>query len=485
MYNNISIDSFTESDTDESNTSSMYTKEVTDNKILEEIYEEIYELSDKYIINNLWKYYNDDFIETAIDNILNEFVTNYEYNKELCVDLLLNVWITNIINCIFIYYKIPKRQVFDHSGETDWEKKDITEIINRLNSVEYPAQRTKLWYLSRYKLFSASNLWKVFGSVAVYNSLIYEKSKPLDINALDTNAIDTNALDTNALDTNNRDTNNRDTNNRDTNALDSQNNDIKYIKLQQPHTVNQPPQYGPSNSSSSCALGIKYEQLSLMIYKHKHPKTEIKSDYGCIEHLNYPFIGASPDAINIGRGCAAKYGRLIEVKNIINREITGIPKFEYWIQMQIQMETCNLPLCDFLETRIKEYENEHSFYADLMSEYKGIILYFVPNDVRQHMSHFEYMPLYVKLDKESITSWINATITIFPTHYCETITYWYLDEYSCVTVERNMPWFDSVIDKIEAAWTDVLNDRQTGNYHLRAPKKIEKKNKCLIKNIDD
>ena len=61
MYNNISIDSFTESDTDESNTSSMYTKEVTDNKILEEIYEEIYELSDKYIINNLWKYYNDDF----------------------------------------------------------------------------------------------------------------------------------------------------------------------------------------------------------------------------------------------------------------------------------------------------------------------------------------------------------------------------------------------------------------------------------------
>ena len=49
---------------------------------------------------------------------------------------------------------------------------------------------------------------------------------------------------------------------------------------------------------------------------------------------------------------------MLEIKNIVNREITGIPKNEYWIQTQIQMETCDLSFCDFVETRIKEFSNE-------------------------------------------------------------------------------------------------------------------------------
>ena len=46
-----------------------------------------------------------------------------------------------------------------------------------------------------------------------------------------------------------------------------------------------------------------------------------------------------------------RYGRLVEIKNIVNREITGIPKKEYWVQMQLQMEVTDLDECDFLETR--------------------------------------------------------------------------------------------------------------------------------------
>ena len=52
---------------------------------------------------------------------------------------------------------------------------------------------------------------------------------------------------------------------------------------------------------------------------------------------------------------------MLEIKNIVNREITGIPKKEYWVQMQMQMEVCAIyEECDFLETRFKEYENEAS-----------------------------------------------------------------------------------------------------------------------------
>ena len=59
---------------------------------------------------------------------------------------------------------------------------------------------------------------------------------------------------------------------------------------------------------------------------------------------------------------------MLEVKNIYNREIRGIPKEEYWIQMQIQMETCDLDICDFLETRFLEYFNYNrlkiNYYID-------------------------------------------------------------------------------------------------------------------------
>ena len=59
---------------------------------------------------------------------------------------------------------------------------------------------------------------------------------------------------------------------------------------------------------------------------------------------------------------------MLEVKNIYNRDIDGNPKEEYWIQMQIQLETCDLEICDFLETRFKEYELEEEYFEDVSRE---------------------------------------------------------------------------------------------------------------------
>ena len=52
---------------------------------------------------------------------------------------------------------------------------------------------------------------------------------------------------------------------------------------------------------------------------------------------NRTFYLASPDGINI-KADSPYYGRAVEIKNPVSREITGIPKKDYWIQMQIQME---------------------------------------------------------------------------------------------------------------------------------------------------
>jgi len=144
------------------------------------------------------------------------------------------------------------------------------------------------------------------------------------------------------------------------------------------------------------------------------------------------------------------------------------------------METCNLDECDFLETRIKEYETEQDFYSDSLAEYKGVILFFLPkpefNETKTNLEEttrkspfFEYMPLYISLEKQNIQKWIEDMQEKFRSDYVlyETI-YWRLDEYSCVLVERNAEWFSAVLPKIETTWKMVESERITGYGH-RAP----------------
>ena len=50
------------------------------------------------------------------------------------------------------------------------------------------------------------------------------------------------------------------------------------------------------------------------------------------------------------------------------------------------------------------------------------------------------------------------------------ITYWYLDELSCVVVKRNKEWFKSSKDIIEKYW-DVIQKEKIEGYEHRAPKK--------------
>jgi hypothetical protein len=107
--------------------------------------------------------------------------------------------------------------------------------------------------------------------------------------------------------------------------------------------------------------GQKYEPVSVLYYEYIN-KTII-TEFGCIPHKDYSFIAASPDGI-VCDSSSNLYGRMIEIKNVVSREITGIPKMEYWIQMQLQMEVCDLNECDFLETKFLQYDTEEEYMND-------------------------------------------------------------------------------------------------------------------------
>ena len=291
-------------------------------------------------------------------------------------------------------------------------KPDIHKIekqIEFLNNIPQPPQRTAEWYEFRRNLITASNAYKAFENQCTQNQLIYEKCCEI------TNKVS----------------------------------------------------LYPININTPFHWGQKYEPISVMIYEDVY-NTKI-GDFGCIQHPTYYFLGASPDGINIDK-TSHRYGRMLEIKNIVNREIDGIPKKEYWIQMQLQMETCNLDECDFLETMFKEYETEKEFLEDgtfftsQNNEIKGIIMYFNKMDGNPH---YIYKPLH--RDKEEFDEWEENNIDTMNMTWIKNI-YWKLSKFSCVLVQRNEKWFNDNIDQLKNIWSIIEKERKEGFEH-RAPNK--------------
>lgn len=331
-----------------------------------------------------------------------------------------------ITNASKIYHtSISPRRSYD---PTFVRRKPVIEKmkskIQYLKNVPQPDQRTDEWYHFRHRYLTASSLWKAFGTQRAQNELIYNKCRPIDVE-----------------------------------------------------------KYKSVNTESPMHWGQKYEDVSIQWYSNKYTTTV--SEFGCIPHPSISYLAASPDGINTDEK-SDLYGRMLEVKNIVNREITGIPKSDYWIQMQLQMEVCDLNECDFLETRFKEYEHSKAFHADgdfsktKDGRPKGVIMMFN----RDGVPLYEYMPYGVTEDE--FIKWENS---MFEKHSAITWVrndYWYLDEVSCVLVLRNKMWFKHASSILCELWTVIEYDREHGYEHRapnrksKPPKKIPVPSNCLI-----
>lgn len=362
----------------------------------------------------------DDYINEMID-MIGESSTEYKENMEPLINYALE---------IFYEVCIPPRS-FPTSKilkvHTEEDKNIITNQLNVLRNIPQPEQRTEEWYQLRNNLITASNAYKIFDSDSSKNQLIYEKC----------------------------------------------------FAYNQKITIVRDEDFKNINVGTTMHWGQKFERVSVMLYEQMY-NTKVE-EFGCLKHPKHYFLGASPDGINVDIN-SDRYGRLLEIKNIVSREINGIPKTEYWVQMQLQMEVCDLNECDFLETKFKEYESEADFLNDGTFLFtnektqKGVIMYF---SQKNGTPVYIYKPL--DMDKEEFDIWeqemMNQDLI-----WIQNI-YWKLEEFSCVLVLRNNLWFECAIYDIRDFWKLIEHEREHGFEHRKAKKrkpKMVEEMKCLI-----
>lgn len=285
------------------------------------------------------------------------------------------------------------------NNETDDDmKKKMSEHLYALRAIVQPEQRTPEWYTMRNNLITASSASKVLFSEASAFALLVDKVEPGSVKG----------------------------------------------------------QSSFLNDNIPLEWGKKYEPLSVMYYE-RHYDTTVQ-EYGCLIHQSpqYYFIGASPDGINTKEN-SPRFGRMLEIKNVFTREINGIPKEEYWVQMQMQMEVCDLGECDFLETKYKEHDSRDSYIAarELMKndvELRfGVMAVFVSNGGFL----YEYGPLGMTLEEQD--AWLiekREKQEKQENKWYRNI-YWELEKVSCVLVLRNRVWFSAASPKMTAFWGRV------------------------------
>ena len=438
----LELDSELESDSESNSIYDTPFYEKLEETELNDLISSIHELIEEYMNIEILKMAKPDFHEELINDVTNILFQNlqdvkickeidYDSVMEL-VDIQCQIYFENKENS---NTQIPLRTIehckYNYHCEhlrlsEDVAKYNITKKLDdvRLLNESTPKQRTPEWYKCRYNMMTASNLWQALNTDAQRNRLIYDKCKPLDFGYTEN----------------------------------------KWV-----------------NTDNSLHWGVKYEPLTALIYeKITDAKVE---EFGCIQHTKYPFIGASPDGI-VTNLDSPLYGRMLEIKNIYNRDMNGIPSEAYWIQIQIQLECCNLDVCDFVETRFKEYNSHVEFFEESNKErIRGLILHFIPKDGKSNVPLYKYMPLDISLNENSIDEWTSQCKNEMPEYAIYTKIYWYLDEVLMSTVERNQVWFKSALPIIKETWEIIERERISG-YEHRASKK-RNINEVMVINTTD
>lgn len=190
--------------------------------------------------------------------------------------------------------------------------------------------------------------------------------------------------------------------------------------------------------------GIRYEEVANMFYK-KIMGVNV-TEFGLIKHPELSFIGASPDGIS-------DMGIMLEIKCPYRRKKNEEIPEQYYIQIQGQLEVCNLEECDYLECYIVEFNSRNEMNKDEDCMYKGVV-FEIEN------SKYEYGELD---DLE------------FDRSQYENVYYYGIKDYFLRRVYRDKVLFGDLINLLSDVWKNVKEYRENRELYNKNVGAVKKK----------
>jgi hypothetical protein len=169
-----------------------------------------------------------------------------------------------------------------------------------------------------------------------------------------------------------------------------------------------------------------------------------------------------------------KLGRLVEIKCPFSRKVGGEIPFEYWVQMQIQMECADIDECEYVEAEILSARADKPEVDVSGCHYKGTILLWGNEDTGAY--DYEYLGLDTEgQEHPRRQGW--RKVEVIP---------WGIQKLHHKVVQRDRAWFQSTEPWRQSFWTDMERARRGEEWSVPAPPPSPAKPKvCLIKDDSD
>jgi putative phage-type endonuclease len=228
--------------------------------------------------------------------------------------------------------------------------------------------------------------------------------------------------------------------------------------------------------------GQKYEPVVTDIYSKEHNKDVM--EFGLLAHQDpeLSFIGASPDGITPD-------GVMIEIKCPFRRKITGIPPLYYWIQVQLQLEVCDLEYCDFVEYEFMEFETKEEFINDDLLDIdvinKGLFIK-VERITKEGLidtkgTQYVYPEKQFIDNPEDLFKWADTQLSKLPDMISEDFTdskfnfslvFWKVVNKSITRITRDKEWFNRIVPDLRQGFEKMKYYQTEENYKELLVKKI-------------
>jgi len=221
----------------------------------------------------------------------------------------------------------------------------------------------------------------------------------------------------------------------------------------------------PYESNEITEWGVKYEDIAIAFYEEMYNVKVL--DFGLIPHPEFDAFGASPDGICEDTGNDEYVSRMVEIKCPPKRKFTKTVPPHYLMQVQGQLEVCDLDECDFFQVKIEDYTDFNEYKEDIFIADEEVIngrthLNFPKGVTVSYRKKGEIKLTYIypklNMSNEGYLKWVEEKKLEIKNNGDEFVEnkWWKITRYECTLVKRDNDWWIDNIGDILKFYNDLL-----------------------------